>query len=1013
MAAAAKTFRVFVSSTFNDLKAERNALQAYVFPRLRELCEEHGAQFQPIDLRWGVSDEASLDQQAMSICLDEIERCKTISPRPNFIVLLGDRYGWLPPLSNILQKEFQQIVEVISEADKRFLKEWYRLDNNAQPPEYRLKPRQKGGPYEEYQDWQPIETRLHAVLSSAVEEASFPEDRKLPYQASATHQEILAGALEQKDAPEHIFCFTRYIQNLPRRFDFLTFQRVLSGRVEQTYPQGLPPKSQAFIQDLQAMPPDSSARDVHDYVRIKLAAVPQATLEEEVLKWIAQALTDFLGKDYLNYDQRTWAIDQDAYQRLKGLKKRLEETFSSNLFRADQVEWQGGNPPAGAEPYRCLTEDHIGKLPAHLEDCQRMLEEGYHPQNLCEAAFQHLGQVILAEVGRQAQFSVAPEPMEHFLVDKALDDEGWGHLAFAEERIKNFVGREEILANLEEHIRSNQRRMLVIAGEGGSGKSSLMAKALQKVQNTCPEHEIVFRFIGATPSSSDGRSLLESVCREIARRYGKDEDGIPVGYLDLVPEFGRQLRSASADRPLILFLDSLDQLAENQGARSLNWLPGGLPEHVSLILSTRVAENTYDNLLPKDPIIQDLGGLSEQDGKLLLREWLGEVQRTLQKEQEQEVLQKFMASKGNPLYLKLAFEEARLWTSYQPLEEVAVGVSGIIRKNMLNRLEQEGNHGPILVSKALGYLAASRYGVAEDELVDLLSRDFEVYEWFFKQSYHLPPDLIQLARSYLKEHPELGQKIQRKSNLQGDRLAAAWLKQDRTPPEPVMTFLQQVLKQENGPQLPIVLWSRLSFDLEPYLTGRMVDGYALLDFYHRELGDVSEEVFLGDDQAQAFHAKLADYFLFKADPEGDGTWQGNHPHGLSELPYHLTKAGQRDMVFNILTDFTFLEQKAENVGITERVDESGRKQITSDGVLQLQQDYERALETLYGGGGSASQVAPLILTAQKVDGRLMIYCPVCNQNSQIDRKILGREITCPQTECDASLKINKFIINMD
>ena len=30
-----RTFRIFVSSTFSDLKAEHNALQARVFPRLR------------------------------------------------------------------------------------------------------------------------------------------------------------------------------------------------------------------------------------------------------------------------------------------------------------------------------------------------------------------------------------------------------------------------------------------------------------------------------------------------------------------------------------------------------------------------------------------------------------------------------------------------------------------------------------------------------------------------------------------------------------------------------------------------------------------------------------------------------------------------------------------------------------------------------------------------------------------------------------------------------------------
>lgn len=37
------TFRVFVSSTFSDLFAERNALQEHVFPRLRVLPEARGA----------------------------------------------------------------------------------------------------------------------------------------------------------------------------------------------------------------------------------------------------------------------------------------------------------------------------------------------------------------------------------------------------------------------------------------------------------------------------------------------------------------------------------------------------------------------------------------------------------------------------------------------------------------------------------------------------------------------------------------------------------------------------------------------------------------------------------------------------------------------------------------------------------------------------------------------------------------------------------------------------------
>jgi hypothetical protein len=77
---SSRTFRVFVSSTFSDLKEERNALQEQVFPKLRDLCEQHGCRFQAIDLRWGVSEEAALDQQTMRICLEEIDRCQRLSP---------------------------------------------------------------------------------------------------------------------------------------------------------------------------------------------------------------------------------------------------------------------------------------------------------------------------------------------------------------------------------------------------------------------------------------------------------------------------------------------------------------------------------------------------------------------------------------------------------------------------------------------------------------------------------------------------------------------------------------------------------------------------------------------------------------------------------------------------------------------------------------------------------------------------------------------------------------------
>ena len=41
-----RTFRLFLSSTFSDFLAEREALQRDVFPRLETYCAERGSRFQ-------------------------------------------------------------------------------------------------------------------------------------------------------------------------------------------------------------------------------------------------------------------------------------------------------------------------------------------------------------------------------------------------------------------------------------------------------------------------------------------------------------------------------------------------------------------------------------------------------------------------------------------------------------------------------------------------------------------------------------------------------------------------------------------------------------------------------------------------------------------------------------------------------------------------------------------------------------------------------------------------------
>jgi telomerase protein component 1 len=86
-----KKIRIFISSTFRDMHAERDRLVRFVFPELRERCRQIRVHVLDVDLRWGITEEDATAGKALDICLDEIDTC-----RPYFLGLLGFRYGYIP-----------------------------------------------------------------------------------------------------------------------------------------------------------------------------------------------------------------------------------------------------------------------------------------------------------------------------------------------------------------------------------------------------------------------------------------------------------------------------------------------------------------------------------------------------------------------------------------------------------------------------------------------------------------------------------------------------------------------------------------------------------------------------------------------------------------------------------------------------------------------------------------------------------------------------------------------------
>lgn len=121
-------FRLFVNSIFGYFISEREALQNEVLPELGDYCAKRGARFQAIDRRRGISEDAQHKYETMRIYLDEVRRCQQLSPRLDFVTLLGQRYGWEPILARISLGHCKRLINAVSSVDRKLIDDSFMLD---------------------------------------------------------------------------------------------------------------------------------------------------------------------------------------------------------------------------------------------------------------------------------------------------------------------------------------------------------------------------------------------------------------------------------------------------------------------------------------------------------------------------------------------------------------------------------------------------------------------------------------------------------------------------------------------------------------------------------------------------------------------------------------------------------------------------------------------------------------------------------------------------------------------
>ncbi|XP_054835571.1 NACHT domain- and WD repeat-containing protein 1 [Eublepharis macularius] len=488
-------------------------------------------------------------------------------------------------------------------------------------------------------------------------------------------------------------------------------------------------------------------------------------------------------------------------------------------------------------------------------------------KELCEQFIAAINHQVLASLRSQEGSHREPR----WLLQELAHHQALGH-----KQSQAFCWQQALLGHICQRMKQDGNRAhapLLIRGPPGCGKTAFLCHLSKAVHGSFgQEAVVVLRLLGTSQRSSSLDSLLYSICLQVSLALG-----LPLpcaeGTSSSVLLFHHLLLSAShqGTKPLIILLDSVEQLCIPRGACMAFWLPKICPPNVHLIVSILLAEhNSLHQALKVPEEYFEMGPLSQEEAREALAKHLAAAGRTLTPAQ-QALFQQSFPEGGHALPVALVITEAQHWTSYTPLSAQEISLSVTEKTHRLcGYLEQV--HGPILVGRALSYLVCSRSGLSEIELKDILSLDNEV----LCEIYQLHPS-------------------------------------------PSMAVLR----------VPPLLWARLYQDLEKWLEERWADGFLLMGFGHREFLVAVEERYLSAPvQRTQRHLILADFF------RGTWSWGMKKPvklpssskpvsvdrkvtpqplwfssttanqRKLSELPFHLLRAGrmeelQRDIFGNM------------------------------------------------------------------------------------------------------------------
>jgi WD40 repeat protein len=330
------------------------------------------------------------------------------------------------------------------------------------------------------------------------------------------------------------------------------------------------------------------------------------------------------------------------------------------------------------------------------------------------------------------------------------------HSTTAFTRSRHFYGRQTLVQTALERIQStevsqkktttnittttNENQLfpnisLALIGRSGCGKTALMSKLALSCIDPTGEIPTIIRFCGTSQFSLNGLKLIQSICIQILAARGMSTElrnlivAAPTQDYKTGVEYFHKL---TAQYPVSLFIDSLDQLDNRNEERSKLTFLRGIQAHKRSRSVVSCLPDEYDahggpgkyfyecerTLKAAQVPLLEVGKI--ENVELVIKELLHSRRRKLTYLQH-EITIGAIHEEPTILYINLAMEVVTKWRSFDHKESQLILTPTV--KGLIGQIfdDLEKTYGKVFVSIAFAMISFSREGVNDPEMQDLLT----------------------------------------------------------------------------------------------------------------------------------------------------------------------------------------------------------------------------------------------------------------------------------------------------